>query len=203
MASASARRSARRAKALSGRASPKDLETMFQLIYLDFTAPRLDTAAFAGVEESGRRRISPNRGVDPDEVFGDTVQVTMAQHNFRARPLTPAMFARGRSAQGVRVLQGPVRRRERLHVRVRRQRRHGDAQAARREVSSRRCRRRAARRRSATTAARRRRASSRRVVRKGVEPKANTIIMFTGACDVRAADPVRVPRDESSCSRSS
>ena len=32
---------------LTGRASPKDLETMFQLIYLDFTAPRFDPQAYA------------------------------------------------------------------------------------------------------------------------------------------------------------
>src|SRR6185436_20877996 len=30
----------------SGSSSPKDLETLFQLIYLDFTAPHLDTVAF-------------------------------------------------------------------------------------------------------------------------------------------------------------
>jgi Predicted Zn-dependent peptidases len=77
---------------LSGRASPKDLETMFQLIYLDFTAPRLDTAAFQAL----KNQIGPylaNRGADPDEVFSDTVQVTMSQHSVRARPLTAATFA--------------------------------------------------------------------------------------------------------------
>jgi zinc protease len=77
---------------LGGQASPKDLETMFQLIYLEFTAPRLDTAAFQAL----KNQIAPylaNRGSDPDEVFGDTVTVTMAQHNFRARPLTAATFA--------------------------------------------------------------------------------------------------------------
>ena len=65
---------------------------MFQLIYLEFTAPRLDTAAFQAL----KNQIGPylaNRGSDPDEVFGDTVTVTMAQHNFRARPLTAATFA--------------------------------------------------------------------------------------------------------------
>ena len=65
---------------------------MFQLIYLDFTAPRLDTAAFQAL----KNQVGPylaNRGADPDEVFGDTVQVTMSQHNFRARPLTAATFA--------------------------------------------------------------------------------------------------------------
>ena len=77
---------------LSGRASPKDIETMFQLIYLDFTAPRLDTAAFQAL----KNQVAPylaNRGADPDEVFSDTVQVTMSQNNFRARPLTAATFA--------------------------------------------------------------------------------------------------------------
>src|SRR6185503_8790476 len=77
---------------MSGRASPKDLETMFQLIYLNFTAPRLDLPVW----EAMKNQFGPylaNRGVDPDEVFNDTVQVTMAQHNRRARPLTPAVFA--------------------------------------------------------------------------------------------------------------
>jgi zinc protease len=77
---------------LGGHASPKDLETMFQLIYLDFTAPRLDTAAFQAL----KNQIAPylaNRGSDPDEVFSDTVAVTMSQHNFRSRPLTAATFA--------------------------------------------------------------------------------------------------------------
>jgi zinc protease len=77
---------------LSGRASPKDLETLFQLIHLEFTGARLDTAAF----QAFRNQVTPylqNRGASPDEVFSDTVQVTMAQHDFRARPLTPATFA--------------------------------------------------------------------------------------------------------------
>jgi zinc protease len=77
---------------LSGRASPKDIETMFQLIYLDFTAPRLDLPAF----EALKNQIAPylaNRGADPDEVFSDTVGVTMSQHSFRSRPLTAATFA--------------------------------------------------------------------------------------------------------------
>ncbi len=77
---------------LGGRASPKDLETLFQLIYLHFTAPRLDTAAW----HAFGNQVAPylaNRGVDPDEVFSDTVSWTMSQHDFRARPLSPAVFA--------------------------------------------------------------------------------------------------------------
>ena len=78
-------------ESVSGRASPKDLETMFQLVYLDFTAPRFDPAAY----QAFKNQVGPyleNRGNDPDEVFGDTVNVTMSQHNFRARPLTAATF---------------------------------------------------------------------------------------------------------------
>src|SRR5439155_17652759 len=36
---------------VSGSASPKDVETLFQLIYLYFTAPRRDTAAFQALRE--------------------------------------------------------------------------------------------------------------------------------------------------------
>lgn len=77
---------------LSGHASPKDLETLFQLAYLDFTAPRLDTAAF-GAWKNQAAAFFADKGSDPDQVFGDTVSWTMAQHNFRARPLTAATFA--------------------------------------------------------------------------------------------------------------
>ena len=77
---------------LNGRASPKDLETLFQLIYLSFTAPRLDTAAY----QAFKNQVAPflaNRGSDPDQVFSDTVSWTMSQHNFRARPITASTFA--------------------------------------------------------------------------------------------------------------
>jgi zinc protease len=79
-------------EAVSGRASPKDLETMFQLVYLDFTAPRFDPDAYQAFKAQADQFLA-NKGSDPDAVFGDTVSVTMAQHAFRARPLTAATFA--------------------------------------------------------------------------------------------------------------
>jgi zinc protease len=81
-------------------ASPKDLETMFQLVYLNFTAPRLDTVAFAAFKQ----QVGPflaNRGADPGSVFGDTMTVVMSQHSFRARPITPAVFAEVDPAKAV------------------------------------------------------------------------------------------------------
>ncbi len=77
---------------VGGRTSPKDIETAFQLIYLNFTAPRLDTVAFAAFQS----QVGPflaNRGAAPEAAFADTVQVTLSQHAFRDRPLSPAVFA--------------------------------------------------------------------------------------------------------------
>lgn len=77
---------------LTGSASPKDLETLLQLANLYFTAPRLDTAAL----QAFRNQVAPvlaNRGSDPGSVFQDTIRVTLGQHSFRARPVTPATFA--------------------------------------------------------------------------------------------------------------
>src|SRR5439155_638003 len=75
----------------SGSASPKDLETLLQLVYLGFTGARLDTNAWAAFRGNAQTFLA-NRGASPDAVFQDTVQVTMGQHSFRARPLTPATF---------------------------------------------------------------------------------------------------------------
>jgi zinc protease len=71
----------------SGNASPRDLETMLQLVYLYGTQPRRDTAAFAALQ---KRLLSfaQNRGQVPEAAFGDTLLVTVAQHHPRARPLT-------------------------------------------------------------------------------------------------------------------
>ncbi len=72
---------------LRGSASPKDMETMFKLIYLYVTAPRKDTEAF----ESYRVRMNgivENRSASPEAAFFDTLTVTISQHHHRARPLT-------------------------------------------------------------------------------------------------------------------
>ncbi|MEX2153891.1 MAG: insulinase family protein [Gemmatimonadaceae bacterium] len=77
---------------MNGSASPQDLETLLQLVYLHFTGARVDTTAFAAF----RNNVGPflaNRGADPGQVFRDTVQVTMSQYGFRARPVTPATFS--------------------------------------------------------------------------------------------------------------
>ena len=71
----------------SGNASPEDLETMFQLIALYATAPRLDPDFFARYEAQ-LRSIAEIRAAQPDAVLFDTVNTVRLQNHFRGRPLT-------------------------------------------------------------------------------------------------------------------
>ena len=76
----------------SGSASPEDLETLFQLVYLYATQPRRDRVAV----ESYRQRLAAalaNRAASPEAAFADTVQVTLARYDPRAAPLTSAAVA--------------------------------------------------------------------------------------------------------------
>ena len=70
-----------------GNASPKDLETLFQLITLYVTAPRLDPVFFSRYESS-LRSIAEIRAAQPDAILFDTVNTVLGQNHFRQRPLT-------------------------------------------------------------------------------------------------------------------
>mgnify|MGYP005835990993 CR=1 FL=1 len=72
---------------LKGSASPRDIETLLQLIHLYFTSPRKDIEVFLAYKKRLETRFT-NRRSDPDEVLWDTVRLALAQNNFRARPLT-------------------------------------------------------------------------------------------------------------------
>ena len=71
----------------SGSASPEDLETLFQLIALYATEPRLDEVYFEGYESS-LRSLAETRADQPDAVLYDTANTVLAQNHFRRRPLT-------------------------------------------------------------------------------------------------------------------
>jgi zinc protease len=75
---------------LGGGASPKDLETMFQLIYLTFTQPRADAEAFAAMASQMRAMLA-NQQASPEWEFRQTLATTLAQNHFRARPMTPKL----------------------------------------------------------------------------------------------------------------
>lgn len=75
---------------LAGGASSRDLETMFQLIYLTFTQPRADASAFA-VLTSEMKSMLANQQASPEWEFQRTLNLTLSQNHFRAQPLTPVM----------------------------------------------------------------------------------------------------------------
>ncbi len=75
---------------VSGSASPRDLETLFQLLYLRLTAPRADTAAFQAMRQRLHAFLD-NRGAEPEAVFSDSVSVALSQHSARRRPVTSAL----------------------------------------------------------------------------------------------------------------
>ncbi|MDQ3672932.1 MAG: insulinase family protein, partial [Gemmatimonadota bacterium] len=75
---------------MSGEGSPRDLETMLELVYLYFTAPRLDTSAVTAFLER-YKGVLANRSSSPEVAFSDTLQVTMSQHSRRAQPISSAL----------------------------------------------------------------------------------------------------------------
>ncbi len=72
---------------LGGSASPEDLETMFQLVWLYATAPRLDPTYFATYEAS-LRTSAETSPTQPDAVLYDRVNTLLAQKHLRRRPLS-------------------------------------------------------------------------------------------------------------------
>jgi len=77
---------------LSGGSTPQDLETMFQLIHLRFTEPRVDPMAFASTS-SQIRGLLANRAASPEIVFRQTLDAALSGDNPRRAPETPATVA--------------------------------------------------------------------------------------------------------------
>ena len=174
---------------MGGGSTPQDLETMFQLIYLRFTQPRADPTAFAAMasQAQGAAREpdgEPGRRVQPDD-------------RRRAQPEQPAAAARDAGDGGpveprevAGVLQGALRRREQLHVRLRRQLHARDASGRSSKPTSPACRRRTRtrdlarpRHRAADRASSRRRsrrASRRRARWRSSSPGRSSTTMRTG-----------------------
>jgi len=69
---------------VGGSASRKDLETMFQLTWLNFTQPRVDSASFKAWVNLVRS-VQANNDNDPQSVFGDTISMTLTQSHPRQR----------------------------------------------------------------------------------------------------------------------
>jgi len=61
---------------VNGSCSPKDLETLMQLVYLTFTAPRMDDAAFESFKQRTKASLA-NQEADPMIALSDTLNKEM------------------------------------------------------------------------------------------------------------------------------
>ena len=71
---------------LNGRSLKRDLETMFQLIYLTFTQPRSDAEAFRAITGQLKSALA-NRQALPEAAFEDALNAAVSQDHPRARTL--------------------------------------------------------------------------------------------------------------------
>ncbi len=73
-------------EAVNASCSPKDLETMMQLIYLNFTAPRKDIDAFRSYTARLKDYLQNNE-MNPMTIFGDSLTSSLFPNNIRAKRL--------------------------------------------------------------------------------------------------------------------
>jgi zinc protease len=78
-------------ESFSGNSSVKDVETLLQMIYLYFTEPRFDEKSYQSVMNQ-MAGILENKSASPESAFQDTISVTMANYNERARPMTKELL---------------------------------------------------------------------------------------------------------------
>jgi zinc protease len=72
---------------LRGEATPKDLQTFFELVHLYFTQPRVDSDAVSAWKTRLRAQLE-NQGKSPEGTFFDSVTVILSDHHPRAVPMT-------------------------------------------------------------------------------------------------------------------
>ncbi len=78
---------------VSAFASPQDLETMFQLLYLRLTAPRLEDEAFQSLM-SKMKILLRNRLSRPGAVFGDRFSEALSQGHPRRQPMSEEILGK-------------------------------------------------------------------------------------------------------------
>ncbi len=77
--------------AVEGSAALKDAETMFQLMYLNFTAPRFSEDDFQTLMNRYNAMLA-NQMTNPDFIFSQQLQKTLYGDNYRRQQLTPELL---------------------------------------------------------------------------------------------------------------
>lgn len=72
-----------RTEGLNGRSNARDVETMLQLVYLRFTAPRRDSSAFVAFRQTMQAALA-NMAASPQKAFTDTLIATISRNSPRA-----------------------------------------------------------------------------------------------------------------------
>ena len=78
--------------AVEGSAALKDVETMFQLMYLNFTAPRFSEDDFQTLMNRYNAMLA-NQMTNPDFIFSQQLQKTLYGDNYRRQQLTPELLS--------------------------------------------------------------------------------------------------------------
>lgn len=76
-------------ESLSGSATPKDLRTLFELVYLNFTAPGDDVEAYQNLISMMKTQLENIEKV-PEVAFSDSVQATVYNHDIRMKRIKVA-----------------------------------------------------------------------------------------------------------------
>ena len=72
---------------VSGSSTPKDVETMLQLVYLYFTNINKDQKSFDNLMQTTEVSLK-NRLLQPENVFSDSLTLTLGKHHPRVKPMT-------------------------------------------------------------------------------------------------------------------
>lgn len=78
-------------ESVNGSAVPSDLQTLFELIYLSFTAPRMDEEAYASFENRTKAQLQSFE-LNPMVALSDTLTKAVYLNNPRVMRLQPADF---------------------------------------------------------------------------------------------------------------
>jgi len=75
----------------TGSSTPKDFETMMQLLYLQFENPRFDKEAYEAMLGRLKAYVA-NMANNPEKIMGDSLSLIMTNKNPRTKLITPELF---------------------------------------------------------------------------------------------------------------
>ncbi len=78
-------------ESFNGSSTPKDFETMMQLLYLQFANPRFDEEAYSALKSRYIAYLA-NMANDPKKIMGDTLTRIMTNYNPRIRLMNSELF---------------------------------------------------------------------------------------------------------------